>query len=89
MRLSQDSQDLRMKEEGKKEECNKTFFAVRVVRRWKRFSREVVECPFVEMLRAQLGTALGYLLQLMLLQQESWARWSQEDTLNLNQHVTL
>lgn len=40
----------------------KTFFTVKVVTKWNRLHREVVAVPSLEVLKTQLGTALGNLL---------------------------
>ena len=50
------------------EECGfrlyiKKFFTVRVVRHWNRLSREVVNAPSLEVLKARLGGAVSNLVQ--------------------------
>jgi len=40
----------------------KTFFAIRVVKHWNEFPREVVEVPSLETLKARLHRALSNLI---------------------------
>ena len=52
----------------------KDFFPVRMPEQWHRLPREVVESPFLETLKTQLGTVLCPLLWVCLLKQGGWTR---------------
>lgn len=54
----------------------KHFFTVRVFKHWNRFPREVAEFPSLETIKIYLGIVLNDLLQLSLLEQGVWIRWS-------------
>ncbi|KFV08405.1 hypothetical protein N340_08037, partial [Tauraco erythrolophus] len=43
-------------------DLRKKFFHLRVVRHWNRLPREVVDAPFLEVLKARLGEALSNLI---------------------------
>ena len=54
----------------------KHFFAVRVLIRWYRLPRKVMESPLVEILKTQLAMALDNLLQLTCLSRAlDWMTW--------------
>lgn len=50
----------------------------RLMKYWNRLPRQVVESPSVEMLKSQLDTVLGSLVQLALLVQWGQTKWSQD-----------
>jgi len=60
---------------------------VRVVKHWHRLLREFAATPSLEIFKAQLGTALGNLLKVTLLDQAAWTRQSPEVPANLNHTV--
>ncbi|KFV11617.1 hypothetical protein N340_04215, partial [Tauraco erythrolophus] len=43
-------------------DLRKKFFTLRVVRYWNRLPREVVDAPSLEVFKARLDEALGYLV---------------------------
>ncbi|KFV02072.1 hypothetical protein N340_13328, partial [Tauraco erythrolophus] len=43
-------------------DIRKKFFTLRVVRQWNRLPREVVDAPSLEVFKARVDKALGYLV---------------------------
>ena len=53
---------VKLKESRFRLDIRKTFFPVRVVRRWNRLSSEVVDAPSLEAFKARLDGALSSLV---------------------------
>ena len=51
--------------------------------------REVIELPSIQIIRSQLDTVLGNLLQVTLLEQGGWTGWSRWILSNLDHYVIL
>lgn len=63
----------------------KHFFIVWVIKHWNRLPREIVETSSWEIFRTSVSMVLRNLLELTLIEQQDWTRWSQNVPTKLNE----